>query len=84
MHTQKVTLDLPDDLIREIEHYKEITHEPSDSKAIADLLKYALTLPPYFMNYDWEKAEAEADNAILKGKVKSFDSYQELIADLKK
>ncbi len=84
MHTQKLTLDLPDELIREIEHYKEITHESSYSKAVVDLLKYALTLPPYFRNYDWEKAEAEADDAISRGKVKSFDSAEELIADLKK
>ncbi|MBI3398408.1 MAG: hypothetical protein HY026_04145 [Deltaproteobacteria bacterium] len=43
-----------------------------------------LHLTPYFKGYDWSKAEVEADEAIAKGKVKSFNSAQELLADLKK
>ncbi|MBI5892310.1 MAG: hypothetical protein HZB79_01440 [Deltaproteobacteria bacterium] len=84
MHTQKLTINLPNDLVKEIEHYKDASDEPSRSKAIIDLLKYALTLPPYFKGYDWEKAEAEADKAIAKGNVKSFDSVKEFLRDLKK
>lgn len=84
MHTQKLTLTLPDDLVKEIEHYKEAIHEPSCSKAIVDLLKYAITLPPYFKNYNWKMAETEADEAIAKDCVKSFNNAKELLADLKK
>lgn len=84
MQTQKLTINLSNDLVKEIEHYKEIAHEPSRSKAIIDLLKHALTLPPYFKGYDWKKAEAEADEAIAKGKVKSFKNVQEFLSDLKK
>ena len=84
MHTQKLTINLSNDLVQEIEHYKKITAEPSRSQAIIDLLKHALTLPPYFKGYDWKKAEAEADKAIAEGRVKSFKSVKELLADLKK
>jgi hypothetical protein len=45
--------------------------------------KYALSFPPYFKNYDWDKAEKEADNDIKKGRVKSFSSVDEFLADLK-
>jgi hypothetical protein len=48
------------------------------------LVKYALTIPPYFRSFDWTKAEAEADNQIAAGKTKSFDTVEDLIADLKK
>lgn len=84
MHTQKLTINLPDDLVKEIEHYKEVADEPSRSQAIIDLLKHALTLPPYFKGYDWEKAEAEADKAIARGRVKSFETVEEFLKDLKK
>jgi len=84
MYTQKLTLTLPDELVKEIEHYKEAADEPSRSQAIIDLLKHALTLPPYFKGYDWKKAEAAADKDIAKGRVKSFKSVKELLADLKK
>lgn len=84
MHTHKLTINLSNDLVQEIEHYKKIADEPSRSQAIIDLLKHALTLPPYFKGYDWKKAEAEADKAIAEGRVKSFKSVKELLADLKK
>lgn len=84
MHTQKLTINLSNDLVKEIEHYKEIAAEPSRAQAIIDLLKHALTLPPYFKGYDWKKAEAEADKAVKEGCVKSFKSVKELLVDLKK
>lgn len=84
MHTQKLLLNIPDTLVEQIDHYKDIAKEPSRSKTIIDLLKYALTLPPCFKDFDWQKAEAEADEAIKKGKMKSFDDTKALLADLKK
>lgn len=84
MHTQKLTINLSNDLVKEIEHYKEVADEPSRSQAIIDLLKHALTLPPYFKGYDWKKAEAGADKAVKEGRVKSFKSVKEFLADLKK
>ena len=84
MQTQKLTINLSNDLVQEIEHYKEIANEPSRAQAIIDLLKHALTLPPYFRGYDWKKAEAEADKDIAEGRIKSFKSVKELLADLKK
>ena len=56
MHTQKLLLNIPDNLVEQIDHYKDIAKEPSRSKTIIDLLKYALTLPPYFKDFDWQKA----------------------------
>ena len=84
MQTQKLTINLLNDLMKEIEHYKEAADEPSRAQAIIDLLKHALTLPPYFKGYDWKKTEANADKAIAEGRVKSFKSVKELLADLKK
>ena len=84
MHTQKLLLNIPDNLVEQIDHYKDIAKEPSRSKTIIDLLKYALTLPPYFKDFDWQKAEAEADEAVKKGKIKSFDDTKAFLADLKK
>jgi len=60
------------------------TQKQSTEEAIAELVKYALTIPPYFRSFDWTKAEAEADNQIAAGKTKSFDTVEDLIADLKK
>lgn len=84
MHTHKLTLTLPDNLITEIDHFKDVTNEPSRSQAIIDLLKYALTLPPYFKSFDWQKAEEEADRDIAKGNFKAFSSAEDFLADLKK
>jgi hypothetical protein len=41
----------------------------------------ALTLPPYFRNFDWAEAEADAD--IAAGRVKCFSSVEEAVANLK-
>jgi hypothetical protein len=43
-----------------------------------------LTLPPYFKDFDWKKAEAEADKEIAAGKTKSFKSAEDFLSDLKR
>jgi len=79
----KITLEISDELFEEITDFKRKAHIPDAKKAIFELLKYALTLPPYFKNFDWEKAEKEVDAEIKAGKVKRFPSVDDFLADLK-
>jgi len=39
-----------------------------DIVAIFELVKYALTLPTKFRNFDWKNAEKEADDDIKLGR----------------
>ena len=79
----KITLEVPDELFEKslISRKKRTSLTPK--KAVFELLKYALTLPPYFKDFDWKKAEKEADAEIKTGKVKSFSSVDDFLADLK-
>lgn len=78
-----ITLDLPEILVKEVEKYQTEANKSSQEEAIIELLQYALTLPEYFRDFDWEKAEKEADDAIAKGEVVTFESVEEFLADLK-
>lgn len=80
---KRLTIEIPEEIFEEVEKYKESTQKPSHSAAVTALLKYALTLPPYFKDYDWEEAEKEADEDIKAGRVKSFDTVEEFLTDLK-
>jgi len=42
-----------------------------------------LALPPYFAQFDWKEAARVADKDIIEGKVNSFSSVEDLMADLK-
>jgi hypothetical protein len=84
MAQREITITLADDIFDEIEKYRKSARKTNTEEAVAELIKYALTLPPYFMDFDWPKAEAEADIEIASGKTKSFDSVEDFIADLKK
>jgi len=84
MAIRALTVSLSDDILEEIESYKKSTNKPSTEAALAELIKYALTLPLYFKDFDWKKAEVEADKEIAAGKIKSFDTVEDLISDLKK
>jgi hypothetical protein len=84
MATHELTINLSDEILEEIERYKKVRHKKSTDDAVAELIKYALALPPYFKDFDWEKAEAEADKEIAAGKIKSFNSVEDFIIDLKK
>ncbi|MDP3110638.1 MAG: hypothetical protein Q8M71_00865 [Thermodesulfovibrionales bacterium] len=79
----KITLEIPDELYEGIADFGKKAHIPDAKKAVFELLKYALTLPPYFKDFDWKKAEKEADAEIKAGKVKSFSSVDVFLADLK-
>jgi hypothetical protein len=84
MASRVLTITLTDDVFEEIERYKKSAKKTNTEEAVSELIKYALTLPPYFKEFDWEKAEAEADKDIASEKIKSFDSVEDFIADLKK
>ncbi len=79
----KITLDIPDDVFAAIADFRKRAHIGDDKTAVFELIKYALTLPPYFARFDWKKAEEEADADIAAGNVKSFSSVDEFLADLK-
>lgn len=80
--THKITIDIPDELFNEISEFKKIANIADDNIAIYRLLKNALSLPEYFMHFDWEIAEKEADEDIKAGRTKNFSSAEELLADL--
>jgi len=79
---KKCALELPDSMFDKVMKFKEESHLPNEESAIYELIRYALTLPPYFRDFDWEMAETEADLDIASGRVKEFSSVDELIADL--
>jgi predicted CopG family antitoxin len=84
MASHELTIMLSDSTFEEIKRYKKLLHKKSTADAITELIKYALTLPPYFKDFDWKKAETEADKEIAAGKTKSFKSADDLLSDLKK
>ncbi len=84
MATKELTISISDEILKEIERFKESTHKKSTNDAVAELIKYALTFPPYFKEYDWEIAETEADKEIAAGKIESFNSVEDLLFDLKR
>jgi hypothetical protein len=81
--SHKITLDIPDEVFEGISAFKERLHIKNNSSAAVELIKYALSLPPYFADFDWQKAEGEADADISAGRVASFSSVDDLLADLK-
>jgi len=79
----KITLEVTDEIFREITNFKKRANIKDNKSAAFELIKYALSLPPYFAAYDRQKAEKEADADIAAGRVKSFSSVDDLLADLK-
>ena len=79
----KITLEVPDDIYAEIVDFRKKTHMRDAKSAVVELIKYALTLPPYFKSFDWKKAEKEADAEIKSGKVKRFSNVDDFLAELK-
>ncbi|MGO8878476.1 MAG: hypothetical protein ACLPVO_07475 [Desulfomonilaceae bacterium] len=79
----KIVLDVPDDVFESIADFKKRMHIDNDSVAVFELLKYALSLPPYFASFDWRIAEEEADADVESGNVKSFASTNDFLADLR-
>ena len=79
----RITLDLPDEIFTDLTDFKKRTNIQDTNAAVFELLKYALSLPPYFREFDWKKAEEEADEDISAGNVKTFASVDDFLANLK-
>ena len=79
----KITLEIPDEIFNEIREFRKRTKISNEESAIFELIKYALSLPSYFRNFDWKEAEEEADKDIKSGNIKSFSSGDEFLSDLK-
>jgi hypothetical protein len=79
----RITLDLPDEIFTDLADFQKRANIRDTNTAVFELLRYALSLPPYFREFDWNKAEADADEDIAAGEVKTFDSVEEFLADLK-
>ncbi|MDM8549914.1 hypothetical protein QUF72_07550 [Desulfobacterales bacterium HSG2] len=84
MGTCVLKISLSDDMVEEIEKHKKLRRKQNIEEAVIDLIDYALKLPRYFIKFDWEKAEDEADREIASGKTESFDTVEDFITDLKK
>lgn len=84
MATHEVTVKVSDTIYEEIKRYKKSSHKKSTEDAVAALIKHALTLPLYFTQFDWERAEEEADKEIAAGKIESFNSVEDFLTDMKK
>lgn len=84
MGTCVLKISLSDDMLSEIYKHKQLRQKQTVEDAVVDLIDYALKFPHYFTNFDWEKAEDEADHEIFSDKTKSFDTVEDLITDLKK
>lgn len=82
MADKRLTLNLPEDLLEEVDSYKAKTNKKSTSEAVADLLRSALTLPDHFRNFDWKKAEKEVDELRDAGKVSTAQTAEELVEKL--
>ena len=77
-----ITVELTEDLFEQLQEYKKTTDLPDDESVVIELLRYALCLPPYFKEFNWSKAEMEADEDIRQGRTKRFSSVEDLINDL--
>lgn len=79
----KITLEIPEEIYARIADFKKKSRIRDVNSAIIELIKYALTLPPYFKDFDWKKAEEEADRDVLSGKLKSFSNVEDFLTELK-
>lgn len=79
---KKVVVELPNSMFNEVMRFKEELHLKDEQSAIYKLIRYALSLPPYFRDFNWENAETEANSDIASGRVKEFSSADELLTDL--
>ncbi|MCX8028333.1 MAG: hypothetical protein N3A62_10865 [Thermodesulfovibrionales bacterium] len=78
----KITIDISEEILKEIEEFKQRQNISDDSTAIFTLIKSALSLPEYFRTFDWQKAEIQADENILDGNIKTFEDVDEFISEL--
>lgn len=80
---QTVTLEIPAGIFKEIRRFKKNARIRDDESAVFELVKYALSLPQYFRDFNWNKAEKEADADIKAGRVRKLSAVDDLLSDLK-
>jgi len=79
----KITVEVPDEIYADIVDFRKKLRIRDAKSAVVELIKYALTLPPYFTSFDWKKAEKEADADIKAGNVKRFSGVDDFLSELK-
>ena len=90
MPTRKVTrhgqITLPASVRKElgIEEGDLVEIEVEDERAVLMPKKLVDKSQAYFWTRKWQEAEREADEDIKAGRVKTFDSVEELISDLER
>ncbi|MBF0377878.1 MAG: hypothetical protein HQK72_10395 [Desulfamplus sp.] len=80
MATCVLQIKLPNNILEKIE---KLRNKKSVEDTIIDLINYALKMPQYFMEFDWNESEYEADKEISAGLTKSFNNVEDFIAELK-
>lgn len=80
--THKITLEIPDKIYAGIVAFSKKNHISDSGTAATELIKYALSLPPYFKNFDWDRAEEEADSEIKSGNVMEFSNVDDFLDEL--
>ena len=79
-----LTIQIPDNLLVRVDEYCKIHQKPSMSEAVREILDDVLTLPSYFDDWDWKKAESEADKDIKAGRLTGpFNNPEDLIKSLR-
>jgi AbrB family looped-hinge helix DNA binding protein len=88
MPTRKVTrhgqITLPSSVREQlgIEEGDLVEIEVEDERAVLVPMKLVDKSQDYFWTRKWQEGEREADEDIKAGRVKTFDSVEELISDL--
>lgn len=80
--THKITLEIPDKIYAGIIAFSKKNHIRDSGTAVTELIKYALSLPPYFKKFDWDRAEEETDAEIKSGNVMEFSNVDDFLNEL--
>ena len=78
----KITLEVPDNIYAGILAFSKNNNIKDSGEAVMELVKHALNLPPYFKDFDWEKAEKEADDEINSGNIVEFSNTDDFLNEL--
>jgi len=80
----KLTITISDEVLAKINQYKKDANKSDLDEAVNELISYALKLPKYYRDFNWEKAEQVADSEIAYGQTESFDTVEDFLSDLDK
>lgn len=77
-----VTLNLPQKMIDRAKEVAEANDMDMDTLMMAALSAYLDDDQSWYWTEEWQKAEREAEVALTTGDYKTFDSMDDLLADL--